>query len=301
MRFGFHVSIAGGWQQALLRAVARRCATLQVFSSSPVQWARAPLDPAAAAWFGAALHELDIQPLFVHAIYLLNLATGDEGLWRRSRDHLAEELGRAAQLGAAGVVVHLGGVGDGGSAEAGLERVARAVDSALERAEGGVRVLLENCAGGGNLVGATPQELAAVMGASRRPERLAVCLDLAHAFEAGFAVHESAGFSAFLADCGRAFGLERLELIHANDSKTPLGSRADRHWHIGKGQIGRAGFQVILNEPRLVDSPFIMETPSSEEWDARNLRALRAAVRPEARPPLPAPPTRQPAKVHIVH
>ena len=287
MRLGFHVQIAGGWRKTLDRALARRCTCLQVFTSAPVQWAQVPVDPGGAAWFRDSLIALDIQPLFVHAIYLLNLATADETLWRKSRDHLAEELGRAAQLGAQGVVVHLGSVGDGGAVEQGIPRVAQALDFALTRTGDGLRLLLENCAGQGNLVGCTPEELGAVIAASQHAERLGVCLDMAHAFQAGYAVGTPAGLSALLDSCDRAWGLDRLALIHANDSKTPLGSHADRHWHIGKGEIGRAGFEVIMNEPRLQHLPFVMETPSSDEWDRKNMRAIRTATARESRPPLP--------------
>jgi deoxyribonuclease-4 len=287
MRLGFHVQIAGGWEKTLQRAVDRRCTTLQVFTSAPVQWARKPLDPAGAAWFAEQLRARDIQPLFVHAIYLLNLATAEEQLWQRSRDNLAEELHRAGLLGAQGVVVHLGSVGAQGDLRQGIRRVARALDSALAQTNNAVTVLLENCAGQGNLVGCTPQALGEVIAHTRYPSRLQVCLDTAHAFAAGYPIHTEDGLGALLEECDAAFGLERLALIHANDSKGALGCNVDRHWHIGRGQIGREGFRVILNAPRLRQLAFIMETPSSEEWDARNMRVIRRLVDPHWRPKLP--------------
>jgi deoxyribonuclease-4 len=287
MRIGFHVQTAGGWRKALERGLERRCTTLQVFTSAPVQWARKKLDPEETAWFAERVAALDLQPLFVHAAYLLNLATADRALRKKSRDNLAEELCRADQIGACGVVLHLGSVGPDGDPEDGLRRVARGVDEALEAADRGVSVLLENCAGQGSLVGCTPAALGTVVDLSRRPERLQVCLDTAHAFARGYALHTPEGLDQLLRECDAAFGLERLALIHANDSKSELGSCVDRHWHIGHGKIGREGFAVIMNEPRLQSLPFIMETPSSSEWDLRNLRALRRAVRPEVRPPLP--------------
>lgn len=287
MRLGFHVSIADGWEKTLQRAVTRRCATLQVFTSPPVQWARKPLDAAKAVWFAEALRALDIQPLFVHAIYLLNLATRDTDLWRRSRDNLAEELRRAAQLQAQGVVVHLGSVGERGGRQAGLKRVAKAIDQALRRADADVKILLENCAGQGNLVGCTPGALAEVIELSRLPDMLAVCIDTAHAFAHGYAIHTPQGLGNFLDECDSAFGLDLLRLLHANDSKSPLGSDVDRHWHIAKGEIGREGFRVIMNEPRLRHLPFIMETPDPDKWDKKNMRAIRLAVDKRRRPPLP--------------
>jgi deoxyribonuclease-4 len=287
MRFGFHVQIAGGWEKTLERAVRRRCTALQVFTSAPVQWARKPLDPEGAAWFGGQLRARDIQPLFVHAIYLLNLATADEALWEHSRANLAEELERARQIGAQGVVLHLGSVGAEGDRRQGIRRVARALDGALQQADNGVAVLLENCAGQGNLVGCSPRALGEVIARARRAERMQVCLDTAHALAAGHAVHTQEGLEGLLDECDAAFGLERLALIHANDSKSALGSNVDRHWHIGHGQIGREGFRVILNAPRLRQLPFIMETPSSEEWDERNMRAIRRLVDARWRPALP--------------
>jgi deoxyribonuclease-4 len=287
MRIGFHVAIEGGWRKALQRAVDRRCGTLQVFTSAPVQWAQAPLNEGEADWFAEALRELDIQPLFVHAIYLLNLATDNGDLWERSRQHLRGEVRRAARLGAAGVVVHLGSVGEGGSEAAGLRRVARAVDFALRDAPGEVRILLENCAGQGALVGCTPEALGEVISRSRHAERIGVCLDTAHAFARGYALHTPEGLQVLLEACQGAFGMERLRLVHANGSLGALGSRRDRHWHIGQGEIGRAGFANVLNHPWLAELPFIMETPSSEEWDGRNLRALRRAVVKAGRPALP--------------
>lgn len=287
MRIGFHVSIAGGWPQTLARAVTRRCTTLQVFTTAPVRWAHKPLAADDAAWFRDALRALDIQPLFVHGIYLLNLAAGDRDLWRQSRDNLAEELRRAALLGAAGVVVHLGSVGEKGSLAAGLRRVARAIDQALRASGGACPVLLENCAGQGRLVGCTPPALGEVMSLSRHPEHLAVCLDTAHAFAVGYDLRKHADLQRLLDECDAAFGLERLRLIHANDTPARPGSNLDRHANIGKGEIGRRGFRLLTNEPRLERLPFIMETPDQDHRHAADMRALRAAIDPSRRPPLP--------------
>ena len=298
MRIGFHVSIAGGWHKALERALARRCTALQVFTTAPVQWAHKPLASDDAAWFRDALRALDIQPLFVHGIYLLNLASGDRELWRRSRDNLAEELRRAAQLKAAGGVVPLGSVGASGSMAAGVRRVARAVDHALVASGGDCPVLLENCAGQGRLVGCTPAALGEVMSVSRHPEHLAVCLDTAHAFAVGYDLRAAAGLGRLLDECEAAFGLERLRLIHANDTEAQPGSNVDRHAHIGKGEIGREGFRLVMNEPRLERLPFIMETRDQDRRHAADMRALRAAIAPDRRPPLPrvrAPARRRPA------
>ena len=287
MRLGFHVKKAGGWRTAVAQAVRQRCTTIQVFTAAPVQWARAPMDPAEAAWFVEELARLDVGPLFVHGMYLLNLATGDDPLWAKSRDALADELRRAAMIQAAGVVVHLGSVGEGGEMAVVLKRVARAVDEALEAAGGRVPVVLENSVGAGWLVGSEIPQLGAVVARSRYPELLHVCIDTAHAFAAGYPIQTPDGLDEFLATCEDGFGLDRLRLIHANDSRGALGSNLDRHAHIGHGEIGRAGFETILNHPALSHLPFIMETPDEEDRRAADMRALRRLIDPERRPALP--------------
>jgi len=287
VRFGFHITIAGGWRKTIQRAVERRCTALQVFTGAPVQWDRKPMDPEGAQWFAETLRALDIQPLFVHAIYLLNLATPDTMLWRRSRDHLTDELRRAKLIGAQGVVFHLGSVGAEGKPEAGMRRVARALDWAAERTPDGPRLILENSSGQGNVVGSSVESIARIIDTSHCQDRLCVCIDTAHAFAQGYPVHDPEGLGQFLDDCDAAFGLERLALIHANDSRSRLGSHVDRHAHIGKGEIGPEGFRAIMNEPRLGHLPFILETPDQEEWHAKDLRALRAVVDGAIRPALP--------------
>jgi len=298
MRIGFHVKKAGGWRKALLQAVGQRCSTLQVFTAAPVQWAREPLDPEEASWFASELRRLDIAPLFVHGIYLLNLASPDPSLWAKSRDALADELRRAALIRSAGVVVHLGSVGEGGDVATGLTRVARAVDEALEASDAAVPVVLENCAGAGQLIGATIEHLGAVIEQSRYPGHLEVCLDTAHALASGYPLHTPDGLDALLHSFAINIGLEKLALIHANDSKGALGSSIDRHAHIGKGEIGASGFRVILNHPLLWHLPFIMETPDEDDWREKDMRALRRLIAPGSRPGLPrvraigkAPPT----------
>ncbi|NSW57288.1 MAG: deoxyribonuclease IV [Armatimonadetes bacterium] len=287
MRFGFHITIAGGWRKTIERAVERRCTALQVFTSAPVQWDRKPMDLAGAQWFAETLRALDIQPLFVHAIYLLNLATPAAVLWRRSRDHLTDELRRAKLIGAHGVVFHLGSVGAEGKPEAGMRRVARALDWAAEHTPDGPQLILENSSVQGNVVGGSVESIAQIIDMSHCQDRLNVCIDTAHAFAQGYPVHDPVGLEQFLDHCDAAFGLERLALIHANDSRSELGSHVDRHAHIGKGKIGRAGFRAILNEPRLRHLPFILETPDQEEWHAKDLRALRSVVDAAIRPALP--------------
>lgn len=287
MRLGFHVSVAGGLDHCVRAAVRRRCTTLQMFTGAPVQWARRPIDPREAGRFIERLSELDIAPHFVHAKYLLNVASPDRRLCERSLADLCTELSLAAMLGAAGVVLHLGSVGGEGSLAQGVRQVARAVDRACEHVPDGPPIILENSAGQGNVVGARFEELAEIIATTDYPERVRVCIDTAHAFGAGYPIHEAEGLEGALAEMDASFGLDRLALLHVNDSLLPFASGRDRHWHLGRGEIGREALARIVNHPALVHLPFIMETPGTEADDVSNMRRIRRLIHPENRPPIP--------------
>ncbi len=287
MRLGFHVSIAGGIPQVLARAVRRRCTTLQLFTSSPVQWARCPLDPDECRHFAQDLAACDIRPHFVHASYLLNIASPNQRLWRRSVAHLSTELRRAEMLCAAGVVLHLGSAQEAGSVNAGIKRVAAGLDAAREQANNYLPLILENSAGAGNTVGSGIPEIAEIIAQSRYADHLQICLDTAHAFAAGWPLHTAEGLDKVLGELDSTCSPQRLVLIHANDSRSEFASRVDRHWHIGKGKIGREAFRTIVNHPRLHELPFIMETPGTERDDLRNMRVIRRLISKAIRPPLP--------------
>ncbi len=287
MRLGFHISIAGSLQECIRRAVKRRCTTLQMFSGAPVQWRRPPMTDRQASEFADGLLERDIQPHFLHAKYLLNVCSPNLDLREKSVADLCEEVAIAGRLRAAGVVMHLGSVGSEGHVEEGTERVARAIDAACEAVPEGPPIILENSAGQGNIVGATFEQLAAIIASTHRPERVRCCVDTAHAFGAGIALHTQDGLEAMLTEIERTFGIDRLALLHVNDSKVPFGSGRDRHWHTGLGEIGREAMARIVNHPRLIHLPFIMETPGTEADDVSNMRRIRRLIRPENRPPLP--------------
>lgn len=292
MRLGFHVPIAGGLSRCLLEARWRRCQTLQVFTSAPVQWAPRPFDPVEVADFARGLKHAGIAPLFIHAPYLLNLASPDRRLRRRSITRLVSDLRLANQWQAAGVVLHLGSGGDSRRPGLVLQRVARGLREALDRAGPPALAILENCAGQGKIVGATPEELGEVV-TRCGSDRLGLCLDTAHAFAAGFRVHEPEGLDDLLSRLAAACG-DLLCLVHANDSLAALGSNRDRHWHIGRGAIGPLGWRTIMSSPRLRHLPFIMETPKGRgtalQDDLANLKALRRAIPAPYRPPLPPAP-----------
>jgi deoxyribonuclease-4 len=290
MRLGFHILIGGGLQSTVQAALERRCQTLQVFASAPVQWKTRRPDPEENAQFVQARDKYDLQPLFVHAPYLLNLASPDPALIKKSIQRLSFDMRLAHEWQAEGVVLHLGSGGPDTPAGEAVKRVAAALQDVLAETEAPTRLILENSAGQGNIVGNTPEELAAVVDLTGR-ERLGLCLDTAHAFAAGYAVHTPEGLDALLQRIDQLLGLGLPRLVHANDVKGALGSNHDRHAHIGKGSIGADGWRVIMSHEKLQHLPFIMETPKQYDTalqdDLRNLRALRRYTPAEIRPPLP--------------
>lgn len=277
MRFGFHISISGGLSKVAQRAVDRDCQTIQIFSRNPRGWKYGPLSPDGVRLFQIALRRLDISPVVVHMPYLPNPASPDADLYRRSIDSLAEELRRAQQLGAAFVVVHVGKHMGSPIGQA-LKRVAVAIDQALERLETEVLLLLEGTAGQGTEIGHSFSQIRDVLAQLENPTRVGVCLDTAHTFEAGYDIATDEGLEKTLQEFDELLGWDRLHLLHLNDSKTPLGSHVDRHWHIGEGEIGREGFRRIINHPRLRGLPGIMETPAGEAEDAKNMQVVRSLI-----------------------
>lgn len=260
MRFGFHISIAGGFRNVRERAQELDCETMQLFTSSPRGWSVAELDPDDVAQFRSDMKDSGISPIFVHAPYLPNpAATGAFG--RRSVKALVTQAERCQELGVHFLVVHTGKAMSAGE-EAALKQITRNVDSILADAPESVMILLENTAGMGTEVGYRFEQLAAVINAVKKRERVGVVLDTAHTFEAGYEERTKAGLDATLREFDRLVGMSRLHMLHLNDSKTKFGSRVDRHWHTGEGEIGREGMRQIINHPLLRNLPGIMEIPS---------------------------------------
>ena len=276
-RAGFHISIAGGLAEVLPRARRRGCTALQMFTSSPSQWAVKPLDPLAGAALAESLALADIAPHFIHAIYLLNLVSPNRVLRAQSVRHLAEELRRAETVGAAGVIFHLGSVGAQGKLAVAVRRLAKSLTEVRARAGNAVPLILENTAGHGGSVGSAIESMAEAI-ATAEAEPLQVCLDTAHAFAAGWPIHTQEGLDATLNNLESGLGLRRLALLHLNDSLFDFGAHRDRHWHLGRGMLGREALRRIVNHPRLSHLPLIMETPGTEEDDRRNMRYLRRWV-----------------------
>ena len=274
---GAHMSIAGGLWQALDRGRDVGCSVVQIFLKNQRQWAARPLSEADVSDWRRARRRGGIRSAFAHASYLINLACPDPTGWARAVDVFHDELERAEALGLPFVVIHPGSH-RGAGAEAGLARVASAIDVLTARTPGyRVKIALENSAGAGHTVGRTIGELGAMLERCARPERAGVCLDTCHLFAAGHDVRSRAGWEAVVADCAVAIGLPRVLAFHLNDSRAPLGSGLDRHEHIGQGQLGLAAFRLVLRDPRFARVPKALETPKDPEplMDRRNLAVLR--------------------------
>ena len=278
MRFGFHVSIAGGFAKVRERAERVGCETMQLFSSNPRGWKAAALDDTDVAQFRSDVRASGISPVFVHAPYLPNLAALKKTVARASVKALVEQARRCDRLGLDYLIVHVG-KGLGASEDAALAQVAASIDSVLAAAPAALILLIENTAGMGSEVGYRFEQLSAIIKQVDRRDRVGIVLDTAHSFEAGYELNTKQGLDATLREFDRLVGLGRLHLLHLNDSKTELGSRVDRHWHIGQGKIGLDGFRFIVNHPLLRHLPGIMETPRESPADDReNLETIRSLV-----------------------
>jgi len=277
MRLGVHVSIAGGLQAALERAKRLDCTTMQIFSRSPRGGPAPALQRAVLQAFARERRAADITPLAVHCPYIINLASSKPAVWRFSVALYQQEVRRCVQLGAQYLVTHVGSHGGDGE-DVGIKRVIDALNRTLEEAlDGSVMLLLENTAGSGQGLGSTFEQLAAMRQGVKKPEAVGICLDTAHLFASGFAIHTEEGLDETLARFDRVIGWEHVKLVHLNDSKVDFNSRVDRHWHIGEGKIGLEAMRRIVTHPRLREVPLILETPKkTEEDDPRNLATVRA-------------------------
>lgn len=284
------MSIAGGLPLAVDRAVANGCESLQIFSKSSNQWRARDLPAQEVRTFRDRVERAAIGPVVAHASYLINLAAPDPALRARSIDAFGEELDRAEALGLLGVVLHPGSYTTGTEAR-GLRLVSGAVSRLLRaRRKGRTLVILEHTAGQGTSLGWRFEHLARMIDHLGGHPRVAVCLDTCHAWAAGYDLASESGYRETFATFDRLIGIDRLRVFHLNDSKKPLGSRRDRHDHIGQGTIGLEAFRRLLRDPRFGDRPMILETPKTE-WkrpatvaadplDQQNLSILRHLMGP---------------------
>ncbi|HSI34529.1 MAG: deoxyribonuclease IV [Phycisphaerae bacterium] len=283
--FGSHLSIAGGMHNALLSAETLGMACVQVFTKNQQQWAAKPLEEAAVGEWKSHCQRLKFEQTVSHASYLINLASPDEGMWNKSIDAFVEELTRCVVLGIPYLVTHPGAHMECGEGK-GLARVAAALDVVHSRVPKklakGVVTCLEITAGQGTCLGHRLEHLATIMEKVGAPERLGVCLDTAHLFAAGYDFR-GRKYAGLCKEIEGTVGLDRVLVWHLNDSKKDLGSRVDRHEHIGVGTIGVEGFRPIVRDKRWKGTPKILETakgksPDGREWDAVNLEVLRGLM-----------------------
>ena len=276
---GAHLSIAGGHFKAVEAARRHGNESLQIFTKNSNQWHAKPLAEADVQAFARAMRGSGLRRVLAHGSYLINLATPDPVHYERSIQALIDESERAELLGIQYLVTHPGAhIGSG--AALGLARVAKAID-AIHGATRGfkVRILLENTAGQGSCLGATPEELRQIIDLTREPERLGICFDTCHAFAAGFALWPRDAYAETWAKWSQFIRIKEIHAFHLNDSLRPMASRLDRHAHIGRGCIGTGAFRLIVNDPRFKHHPMVIETPKFDhrdrDMDPINLRILR--------------------------
>lgn len=280
MRLGAHESIAGGFYKAFERAASIGCETLQIFVKPNRSWAVPTLTEEDVLLFRKNAAQTSIRPVVGHASYLLNLASPEDDLWRKSIETLIVELRRCGRLGLPWLVLHPG-AHVGGGERAGLARTAEALDVVHRQTPTvDTSVLLETTAGQGSSLGHRFEQLAWLLGHTQACGRLGICLDTCHVFAAGYELRTVEGYSETMRAFDQIIGLEHLKVVHLNDSKRSLGSRKDRHEHIGNGHIGLPGFRHMVNDPRLAGVPGLLETPKGEDLrrDRENLALLRSLM-----------------------
>ncbi len=264
--------------KALDRAQKLECEAAQLFSGNPNAWARTPLDPAAAALFTARAAELGIHPIVLHTPYLVNLASPDDDIWGKSGAVLADAVSKAPLIGCDYIVTHIGSH-KGEGYEAGILRIAAAVRYALEAADGPT-IALEMGSGSGNSIGSRFEGMADILAhLADVSDRVGICIDTAHLWGAGYDISTDRGVNEVFDLLKRHVGFERLKVVHLNDTQMALDSRRDRHYHIGKGNVGLEGFRAIVNYPGTEHLPGIIETPCDDNdltYDIENLAALRS-------------------------
>ena len=284
---GAHMSIGGGVHRAIERSCSIECNAMQMFVKNNMQWFAKPLERAEIKAFIQHAQRCQLESVFAHANYLINLAATNPQFHANSLRALSEELIRADHLELPFLVLHPGahlGAGE----EAGLEKIVASIDAVhacLPKTR--TKIALETTAGQGSCLGDKFEQIAFIIENVQAPERLCVCLDTAHVFAAGYDLTTEAATKKMFTEFDRVIGLDRLAALHLNDSKMPLGSRVDRHEHIGKGRIGLAAFRFIMRDRRFRKTPKVLETPKGKELleDVENMKTLRLLA--DAKPPAP--------------
>lgn len=278
------MSIAGGLENAFSAGANVGCDCLQIFVKNQRQWKASPLSDDQVDSYTAAMRETGLGPVVAHASYLLNLASADTALRERSVAAMVDELERCEKLGVVGLVFHPGAHLDD-TMKAGMKRVSKSLNEVHRRCSGfQTRILLETTAGQGTSIGHRFEQIATIIDGVKDSGRLGVCLDTCHLFAAGYDFRTPDQYEAMITELDHVIGLAVVRCIHMNDSKRELGSRVDRHEHIGKGKIGKEGFVHFVNDKRFGEIPMILETPKGKDgrgtdFDKVNLKRLRSMVR----------------------
>ena len=274
MRIGLHVRMAGGYAKAIEHSRAMGCSAMQIFSSNPRSYRTSPIDIAMLETFATQRAAANLDPCVIHTPYLINLASEEPRVANGSIHLLANDVAVAGHGKIRYVNTHLGSYGKR-DREAGFAAICRALETVLATIAPEVYLVMENSAGAGSLAGGTLEELGRFIKSVDHPQ-LGVCLDTAHAWAAGYEINSQIGVDRFIAEADETIGLDRVHLFHFNDTEIPLGGNRDRHWHIGEGLIGVAGFRALLAHRELREKTAILETPGEDEDDRRNMQAILA-------------------------
>ena len=284
MLIGAHVSQSGGLSSAIERGVERGCKAIQIFNQSPRMWRPTAYTDDDFAEFRGAMDESPIGAVLIHAVYLLNCASEDAEIRKKSLASLIHSLQVGAAIRADGVVLHPGSAKKGDVGKA-IGRAGKVIKQALDESER-CRLLLEDTAGAGGTLGRSFEELEALLDAAGGDKRLGLCLDSCHLYASGYDVSTPQGLDETLDECDRLVGLDRLHALHLNDSLTPLGSNRDRHSILGEGELGEKGCANFVSEPRFDQLPCVLETgrdsgapAASDVAEAIKLRKRGAAAR----------------------
>ncbi|MDH4317612.1 MAG: deoxyribonuclease IV [Desulfobulbaceae bacterium] len=281
VQLGAHMSISGGVEKAFDRICEVGGEVLQIFTKNQRQWRAKPLAAQEIELFRQKWTQCGNMPVAAHASYLINLAALPGEAADKSLQALVDELQRCDQLGVPYLVIHPGSHGGDGE-EMGIKRAIELIALALGSLvpDSRVMLLLETTAGQGNSLGANFEQLAAIMNGLPDSRKMGICLDTCHIFAAGYDIRTKESYNKTITELDEKIGIDRLRFVHLNDSKNPLGSKVDRHEHIGRGEIGAEAFRCLLNDPRLADLPMILETPKSKDMaeDRENLAMLRSLI-----------------------
>jgi deoxyribonuclease-4 len=276
MKFGAHVSAAGGLSNAPKNAAELDCEVLQMFSRPPQGGKASPITPEVAERFQAAMLEHEIERAYIHAPYFINLASGQTRIYHGSITVIREELERGSLLGCRAMMFHPGSAKDMGEKK-GVEMVIEGLNQILDGYTGSCQLLIEISAGAGAIMGDQFEEVAAFLEGAERGKEIGVCFDTQHAFASGYEMRTKEGIDETFRTFDKLIGLDRLVLSHCNDSKVDFGAKKDRHEHLGEGKIGKDAFKILVQHPKLQHLDLILETPIDEKrpTDMKLLRSFR--------------------------